>query len=195
MTEETTGAGVGEAVAEAAGDALEVQLMSQLAAHARAEGLSLAGEGGLLQRLTKIAVEAALEGEMDAHLGYVKHDAAGRDGGNSRNGSRTKTLLTEVGPVQIATPRDRDGSFTPVLVKKRQRRLGGVDEVVLSLSAKGLTHGEIAAHLGEIYGAAVSKETISRITDRVLDGMAEWQSRPLDAGRFPLIVANQLAMR
>ena len=177
-----------------AGEELEAQLMSRLAERARAEGLNLAGEGGLLARLTKIAVEAALEGEMDGHLGYAKHDPAGRDGGNSRNGARAKTLLTEVGPVQIAVPRDRDGSFAPVLVKKRQRRLGGVDEIVLSLSARGLTHGEISAHLGEIYGAAVSKETISRITDRMLDGMGEWQSRPLDPV-YPVIFIDAIHVK
>jgi len=175
-------------------DVMEVQLMSQLAERAKAEGLSLAGEGGLLQRLTKIAIQAALEGEMDAHLGYAKHDPAGRDGGNSRNGTRAKTLLTEVGPVEVEVPRDRDGSFTPVLVKKRQRRVGGVDEIVLSLSARGLTHGEICAHLGEVYGASVSKETISRITERMLDAMGEWQSRPLDPV-YPVIFIDAIHVK
>ena len=89
-------------------------------------------------------------------------------------------MLTEVGPVEIEVPRDRDGTFEPQIVKKRQRRLTGVDEMVLSLSAKGLTHGEISAHLAEVYGAEVSKQTISTITDKVLEGMAEWQNRPLD---------------
>ena len=110
---------------------------------------------------------------MDDHLGYGKHDPAGRNGGNSRNGTRDKTVLTEAGPVQIAVPRDRDASFCPQLVRKRQRRLSGVDDLVASLSAKGLTHGEISAHLAEVYGAEVSKQTISAITDRVLEGMAE----------------------
>jgi putative transposase len=155
----------------------EIQL---LADRARAEGLRLTGEGGLLGLLTKRVTEAALEGEMDDHLGYSKHDPAGRNGGNSRNGQRGKTVLTEAGPVEIAVPRDRDASFEPMIIKKRQRRLTGVDDLVISLSAKGLTHGEICAHLGEIYGAEVSKQTISTITDRVMDGMAEWQSRPLD---------------
>jgi transposase-like protein len=176
-------------------DAVDEQLVEQLADRARSEGLQLTGEGGLLARLTKRVVESALEGEMDGHLGYAKHDPAGRDGGNSRNGTRGKTVLTEAGPVPLAVPRDRDGSFAPALVKKRQRRLSGVDDLVISLSAKGLTHGEIAAHLAEIYGAEVSKQTITTITDRVLEGMAEWQNRPLDVGRIPPIVANQLATR
>ncbi len=127
-----------------------------------------------------MVVEGALEGELDDHLGYSKHDPAGRDGGNSRNGHRAKTVITEAGPVEISVPRDRDSSFEPKMVAKRQRRLTGVEDMVISLSAKGLTHGEIAAHLQEIYGAEVSKQTITAITDRVMDGMAEWQSRPLD---------------
>ena len=123
---------------------------------------------------------------MDDHLGYGKHDPAGRDGGNSRNGTRPKTLVTEAGPVEIEVPRDRESSFEPVIVAKRQRRLSGIDDLVISLSAKGLTHGEISAHLAEIYGAQVSKQTISAITDRVVEGMAAWQSRPLDSV-YPVI--------
>jgi putative transposase len=160
--------------------AADEELARQLAERARAEGLSLTGPGGLLGRLTKVVLESALEGEMDAHLGYGKHDPAGRDGGNSRNGHRGKTVLTGTGPVQIDVPRDRDASFEPAIVAKRQRRLAGVDDMVISLVAKGLTTGEVTAHLAEIYGAQVSRETISNITDRVLDGLADWQARPLD---------------
>ena len=167
-------------VTAAAMDAVDEELVRQLTERARAEGLQLAGEGGLLQKLTKLVMESALDGELDDHLGYEKHDPAGRDGGNSRNGRRSKTLLTEAGPVEISVPRDREGSFEPRIVAKRQRRLTGVDDLVISLSAKGLTHGEIAAHLAEVYGAEVSKQTISTITDRVLEGMGEWQNRPLD---------------
>jgi putative transposase len=137
-------------VEQVAGEAVDERVVRELAEWARAEGLQMTGAGGLLSRLTKRVFEAALEGEMDDHLGYGKHDPAGRDGGNSRNGTRTKTVLTEVGPVGLEVPRDRDASFTPQLVKKRQRRLTGVDDLVISLSAKGLTHGEISAHLAEI---------------------------------------------
>lgn len=161
-------------------DAVDGRLIDELVGRARAQGLDLVGEGGLLQQLTKRILESALEGEITDHLGYEKHDAAGRDTGNSRNGTRAKTVLTDVGPVEIAVPRDRDGSFEPRIVRKRQRRLSGVDEMVISLSAKGLTTGEVQAHLAEVYGAEVSRQTISTITDRVLDGMAEWQNRPLD---------------
>ena len=160
--------------------AADEQVLRELTERARTGGLKLTGEGGLLGRLTKMVIEGALEGELDDHLGYGKHDPEGRDGGNSRNGRRAKTVLTDTGPVEISVPRDRDSSFEPKIVARRQRRLTGVDEMVISLSAKGLTHGEIAAHLAEVYGAEVSKQTITTITDRVMEGLAEWQSRPLD---------------
>ena len=158
----------------------EQQLVRELTERAREGGLKLAGEGGLLGRLTKMVIEGALEGEMDSHLGYAKHAAEGHDGGNSRNGRRSKTVLTETGPVEISVPRDRESTFEPKIVAKRQRRLSGLEDMVISLSAKGLTHGEISAHLEEVYGAEVSKQTITSITDRVMEGMAEWQTRPLE---------------
>src|SRR6201999_964475 len=114
-------------------------------------------------------------------LGYEKHDPAGAGTGNICNGTRGKTVLTEAsGQVEIEVPRDRAGTFEPVIVKKRQRRLNGVDEIVLSLYAHGLTTGEISAHFAQIYGASVSKETVSRITDKVIEEMATWQARPLE---------------
>ena len=177
MTDVTTSESRGQAELPAADE----QVLRELTERARAGGLRLTGEGGLLGKLTKMVVEGALEGELGDHLGYEKNDPAGRDGGNSRNGYRAKTVLTDTGPVEISVPRDRDSTFEPKIVAKRQRRLTGVDEMVISLSAKGLTHGEIAAHLAEVYGAEVSKQTISTITDAVMEGMADWQNRPLDA--------------
>jgi transposase-like protein len=156
------------------------QLIAMLVDRARGDGLKLTGEGGLLQQLTKRVLESALDGEITDHVGYDKYDPVGRGSGNTRNGSRTKTVLTDVGPVEVRVPRDAAGTFEPQIVRKRQRRLSGVDDLVLSLSAKGLTHGEISAHLAEVYGTEVSKQTISTITDKVMDGMAEWQNRPLD---------------
>ena len=135
-------------------------------------------------------LETALDAEMAEHLGYDKHDPVGRGSGNSRNGTRAKTVFTEIGPVEIEVPRDTNSSFDPQIVKKRQRRLTGIDEIVLSLTAKGLTTGEVAAHFADVYGATVSKDTISRITDKVIAEMAEWCNRPLEPGRFPVIVAN-----
>ena len=162
-------------------DMSEAEAARELVRMAREQGLSLTGPDGLLKQLTKTVIETALDEEMTEHLGYEKHDAVAKETANARNGTRSKTVLTETtGPVEIEVPRDRDGSFEPVIVRKRQRRLNGVDEVVLSLYAKGLTTGEISAHFAEIYGASVSKETISRITDKVLEEMAEWQNRPLD---------------
>lgn len=172
----------GEGVAGVATDSgLDGEAIEKLVDRARAEGLSLTGPGGLLGELTKRVMESALEGELTDHVGYEAGDPTGRNGGNSRNGHRTKTVVTEAGPVEIDVPRDRESTFEPQLVKKRQRRLEGVDELVISLSAKGLTHGEISAHLAEVYGAEVSKATITTITDRVLADMADWQNRPLDA--------------
>ncbi|MBS4104059.1 IS256 family transposase [Tsukamurella paurometabola] len=149
---------------------------------AKAKGLALTGPDGLLGQLTKTVIETSLNEEMTEHLGYEKHDSAGSGGGgNIRNGTRPKTVLTEnTGHIEIDVPRDRAGTFEPQIVRKRQRRLSGVDEVVLSLYAKGLTCGEISAHFAEIYGASVSKETVSRITDKVIEEMNEWTCRPLD---------------
>jgi putative transposase len=171
----------GLAVDDGRVDPVDEQLVRQLAEQARAEGVPLTGPGGLLGRLTRVVLESALDGEMDAHLGYRKHDPAGDGSGNSRNGRRPKTVLTQAGPVEVSVPRDRDASFEPVIVAKRQRRLGGIDDMVISLVAKGLTTGEVQAHLAEIYGTQVSRETVSNITDRVLEGLADWQCRPLDA--------------
>lgn len=173
---------------------LDEQLITQLLSNAKASGLQLTGEGGALQQLTKRLLESALEGEITDHLGYDKHDPAGRGTGNSRDGTRSKTVLTDVGPVEIDMPRDRDASFEPKIAAKRQRRLGGVDEMVISLAAKGLTTGEISAHLAEVYGAEVSRQTISTITDKVIEGMVEWQNRPLDAV-YPVIFIDAIHVK
>ena len=170
------------------------ELARELVERARSEGVELVGPGGLLTGLTKTVLETALEVEMEDHLGYAKHAPEGRDKGNSRNGARSKTVLTEVGEVEIAVPRDRDGTFEPQIVKKRQRRLGGVDELVISLAAKGLTTGEIAAHFADVYGAEVSRDTISRITDRVIEEMSAWQSRPLDSV-YPVVFVDAIHVK
>jgi putative transposase len=180
---------------QAAGrDELDEQLAKQLVEHARVQGTSLVGPDGLLGKLAKLVFETGLEAEMSEHLGYEPHEVAGRNSGNSRNGSRVKTVMTEVGPVQLEVPRDRNSTFEPQLVRKRQRRLSGVEDMVCSLVAKGLTTGEVSAHLAEVYGAQVSKGTISRITDRVLEGMAEWQNRPLDPV-YPVVFIDCLIVK
>ena len=169
-------------------------LVGQLMARAEADGVSLVGPGGLLAGLTKTVLESALEAEMTEHVGYEAYDPAGHHSGNSRNGTRSKTVLTEIGPVEIEVPRDRAATFEPVIVPKRKRRLGGVDAMVCSLSAKGLTHGEISTYLAEIYGAQVSKETVTRITDRVMEGMAAWQNRPLDRV-YPVVFIDAIVVK
>ena len=179
---------------EAGGRAVDEVLAQELVERARSEGVELVGPGGLLTGLTKTVLETALEAEMDDHLGYAKHAIEGRDLGNSRNGTRPKTVLTEVGEVEIEVPRDREGSFEPKIVAKRQRRLAGVDELVISLTAKGLTTGEISAHLADVYGAEVSRDTISRITDAVVEELAGWQSRPLDPV-YPVVFIDAIHVK
>lgn len=180
MTDVTSGTEAGKAAVSGA-STVDDGLIAELVARAQAGGVKLTGDGGLLQQLTKRVLESALEGELTDHLGHEPGERAEGGRENYRNGHRSKTVITESGPVEITVPRDRAGSFEPQLVKKRQRRLGGVDEMVLSLSAKGLTHGEISAHLAEVYGAEISKSTVSTITDSVMAGMTEWQNRPLDS--------------
>jgi len=176
MTDDTTATPEQASMSD---DARE-QLVAELVSRAHADGGDLVGPDGLLAEVTKRVLETGLEVEMSEHLGYDKHAHEGRNGGNSRNGTRSKTVLTDIGPVDIDVPRDRDGSFDPKTVRKRQRRLNGVDAMVISLCAKGLTTGEISAHLAEVYGADVSRETISKITDAVIDDMTTWLARPLE---------------
>jgi putative transposase len=154
-----------------------------MVAEAKARGLALIGPDGLLKLFTKNVLETALGEEMTEHLGHEKNQAEpGRGSTNVRNGTRSKTVVSDAaGEVEIDVPRDRESTFEPQIVKKRQRRLTEVDEIVLSLYAKGLTTGEISAHFSEIYGASVSKETVSRITEKVSAEMQEWAGRPLDA--------------
>jgi putative transposase len=154
----------------------------ELVKAARARGEDLTGPDGLLKAITATVLETALEEELTDHLGHEKHQAPAGENGNIRNGTRPKTVLTDAaGEVRIAVPRDRAGSFEPVIVKKRQRRLSDVDAVAISLFAKGLTTGEISAHFAEVYGASIGKDTVSRITDKVLEEMASWSGRPLQA--------------
>jgi putative transposase len=169
------------------------QLVQQLVESARSEGVELVGPEGMLTGLTKTVLETALEAEM-TELGYEPHDPDGHHSGNSRNGTRPKTVQTETGPVEIEAPRDRDASFEPTIVTQRRRRLSGIDEIVLSLSARGRTTGEIAAHFDDVYGAKVSKDTNSRITDKVVEEMNEWAQRSLDAV-YPVVFIDALHLK
>jgi putative transposase len=183
-----------EPAAGSVAGATDEQLIAMPVDRARGDGLHLSGEGGLLQRLTKRVLEPALDGEITDHVGDDKRHPAGKGSGNSRNGSRTKTVLTDVGPVQVRVPRDAAGTFEPQIVRTRQRRLSGVDDLVLSSSATGLTHGEIAAHRAEVHGTKLSRQTISTITDKVMDGMAEGQHRPLDRV-YPVVFIDAISVK
>lgn len=152
----------------------------QLVARARADGVALTGEGGLLTDLMRHVLQTGLEVEMAEHLGYERGEAPPGGAGNARNGGYDKTVKTEIGEVELRVPRDRRGTFEPTVVPKYQRRLDGLAGNVISLYAKGLTTGDIQQHLLEIYGTEVSRETISKITDQIVDEMIAWQSRPLD---------------
>jgi transposase-like protein len=148
----------------------------------------------LLRELNKAVIEQVLETELDHHLGYPKHDSSGDGSGNTRNGTRPKTVKTIVGDVKIDVPRDRNGSFEPIAVRPYQRRLSGFDDMVVSLYGKGLTTGEIRSHLSEIYDTSVSPELISEITDRVLAEFNSWQNRPL-ADIWPVVVIDAIRIR
>jgi transposase-like protein len=169
------------------------KLAEQLVAQAREQGIALTGPDGLLSGLTRQVLETALEAELTEHLGH-EHGGVPGPGGNIRNGHSAKTVRTEVGDVQIKVPRDRAGSFEPVMVPKHARRLAGFDEQVISLYAKGMTTGDIANHLADIYGSQVSKDLVSRVTDAVVVDMAEWASRPLDPV-YPVLLIDAIFVK
>ena len=149
------------------------------------------GDDGLLQQLTKAVVERALQGEMTHHLGYEKHDSAGNNTGNSRNGKSQKTIKSKRGQIEIDVPRDRRSSFEPQLIKKGQTRFDGFDEKIISMYARGMTCREIKAHLQEIYGVEVSPALVSTVTEAVIDEVRSWQSRPLDP-LYPILYLDAL---
>ena len=155
------------------------------------EGAELFGDEGLLNELKKALVERALEAEMTHHLGYAKGDPEGRNGKNSRNGHIPKTVIGKDGPVEILTPRDRDGSFDPKLIRKRQKRINGFDDTIISLYGRGLTTREIQAHLREIYSTEISAELVSAVTAEVIDEVRAWQGRPL-AELYPILYLDAL---
>ena len=173
---------------------VDEELADQLLGRAQAEGAELLGPDGLLSQVTKAVLERALAEEMTGHLGYEKHDPAGRGSGNSRNGTTGKTVLTDVGAVDLAVPRDRAGSFEPQIVRKGQTRLEGFNERIIALYARGMTTRDIRAHLREMYDVEVSPDLISRVTDGVLEELQEWQSRPLDAV-YPVIFIDALMIK
>jgi putative transposase len=171
------------------GDTLDSMIKDAVTENGPSEGVE-----NLLNELTKMVLERALQAEMTAHLGYESGDPEGRGTGNSRNGSSTKTVTTSTGPVDIDVPRDRNGSFEPVIVPKRARRIGNVNTVILSLYSRGMTTRDIEAHLEEVYGTKVSRELISNITEVVVDEIKQWQSRLLDEV-YPILYMDAIRIR
>lgn len=167
-------------------------LADQLVNAARAQGVELTGPGGLLTGLTKQVLETALDVELTEHLGHDRHERSAA--GNVRNGGTQKTVRTDVGDVRITVPRDRAGTFAPAVVPKHARRLAGFDDAVLSLYAKGMTTGDIANHLADIYGSEVSRDLVSRVTDAVVEQMQQWQARPLDAV-YPVLLIDAIVLK
>jgi putative transposase len=170
------------------------RLADELLARAQTDGVELLGPDGLLSQVTKAVLERALDEEMTHHLGYEKHDPAGRGSGNSRNGSTGKRLLTEVGGVDLQVPRDRNASFSPQIVRKGQTRLDGFNDRIIALYARGLSTRDIRAHLREMYDVDVSPDLISRVTDGVLEELQDWQSRPLDRV-YPVVFIDALMVK
>lgn len=165
---------------EGLSELVDQEWLDQAVAAMRAEGARLTGPDGFLSQLIRQVLERGLQAELGEHLGYDKHAAAGRGSGNSRNGSSPKTVNTEVGPVTVQVPRDRAGTFTPVLLPKHTRSLGGFSDIIISLYAGGMTVRDIAHHVQRVYGTELSHDTISTITDSVLEEVKAWQHRPLD---------------
>jgi putative transposase len=140
----------------------------------------LIGDNGLLKQLTKALVERAMKAEMTAHLGYDKHDPAGKKSGNSRNGKSKKTIKGEFGNMEIAVPRDRNSTFEPVIIPKGETRFTGFDDKIISMYARGMTTRDIQAHLHEMYGVEISPTLVSQVTDAITEEITLWQNRPLE---------------
>lgn len=175
-------------------EVIDDELLDRLMASTTERGIALTGEGGLLPELIKAVLERGMQAELTSHLGYEKHAAEGRGSGNSRNGTTSKTVDTEVGPVELDRPRDRNGSFTSRLVPNGQRRLGGLEDQIVSLYAGGMTIRDIQHHLAATLGTELSHETISNVTEAVAEEVAAWQMRPLEAF-YPVIFLDALVVK
>jgi putative transposase len=179
---------------EAVDRLLDQGFLDQVMSSVDEDGVQLTGEGGFLPELVKRVLEAGLQAELTDHLGYERHDRAGHGSGNSRNGFTAKRLGTEVGDVDLATPRDRIGSFEPRLIPKGSRRVGGLSDMIISLYAGGMTIRDIQAHLERTLGTELSHETISNITETVAEEVKAWQSRPLEAV-YPILYMDALVVK
>jgi len=174
--------------------AFDPSVIDALLADAQATGTPIDGVDGLLNKMTKAVIERAMAAEMTHELGYERGDPAGAGSGNSRNGTSQKTISTPNGPVTIDVPRDRNGSFEPKIVPKHARRLGQIDEMILSLYARGMTTRDIEAHLREVYGVNASRDLISNVTDVVADEIELWRNRPVDEV-YPIVYIDGIRLR
>ena len=173
--------------------AIDLKLIDKLLADYK-KPEDILGENGLLKQLTKALLERAMQAEMTEHLGYEKHDPAGHNSGNSRNGGTTKTLKGDFGEMPLETPRDRNGSYEPKIIAKSQTRFTGFDEKIISMYARGMSTREIQGHLEEIYKVEVSPTLISNVTEAVMEEVKSWQSRPLDAV-YPIVYLDALVVK
>jgi putative transposase len=194
MDDMSSGEPVREPAKEAVDRLLHQGFLDDLMSKVDEGGVQLTGEGGFLPELVKRVLEAGLQAELTDHLGYEKHDRAGHGSGNSRNGVTAKRLGTEVGDIDLSTPRDRNGSFDPRLVPKGEHRLGGLSEMIISLYAGGMTIRDIQVHLERTLGTELSHETISNITDAVAEEVKAWQSRPLEP-IYPILYLDALIVK
>jgi len=194
VTQTTSVAVADRQAAERLAEAMSPATIDSLIKDAKASGTPLDGVDGLLNQITKAVLERALQAEMTDHLGYEVGDPAGRGTGNSRNGSTSKTVATVNGPLQMQVPRDRKASFEPRIVPKHARRVGNIEDMILSLYSRGMTTRDIEAHMLEIYGINASRELISNITDVVVDEIKVWQSRPLDEV-YPIVYIDGIRIR
>jgi putative transposase len=194
VTQTTSVAVADRQAAERLAEAMSPATIDSLIKDAKASGTPLDGVDGLLNQITKAVLERALQAEMTDHLGYEVGDPAGRGTGNSRNGSTSKTVATVNGPLQMQVPRDRKASFEPRIVPKHARRVGNIEDMILSLYSRGMTTRDIEAHMLEIYGINASRELISNITDVVVDEIKVWQSRPLEEV-YPIVYIDGIRIR
>ena len=190
---QSDGPGLDEA-AERVAELLDPERIDQLLADAETLGLSIDGPEGLINQMIKAVLERGLEVEMSDHLGYERGDPAGEGSGNSRNGFTSKTVITTAGQTRIDVPRDRNSTYEPLLVPKRQRRLGKTSDMILSLYARGMTTRDIKAHLAEVYGVEVSHETVSKVTDVVVEEIKAWQSRPVEEV-YPILFVDGIRIK
>lgn len=194
MTKTTQSPAEAKAATRLLAETFTAETLDSLIKDAVKSGTPIDGADGLLNQLTKAVLERALNSELTHHLGYEAGDPAGRGSGNSRDGMTPKTVTTVNGPVDIKVPRDRNGSFEPAIVPKRARRLNNINSVVLSLYSRGMTTRDIEAHLEDVYGASVSRELISNITEVVVDEIKAWQARPLEEV-YPILYIDGLRLR